>query len=88
MLWGLRGRLGMYLFCGAGGGLAVERLCPRDFWGERRQVLSDWLAFGIARVTLGEGVSSGAGMMSNMLSKTAVSGERGIEPKRSVDVLR
>ena len=49
---------------------------------------SGWLACGIARVTLGEGVSSGAGMMSNMLSKTAVSGERGIEPKRSVDVLR
>ena len=45
-----------------------------NFAGERGQILSVWLAFGIAVVTLGIA----------FLVKTAVSGVRGIEPKRSV----
>lgn len=54
-------------------GLAVERLCPRELCGEARAG-----TFGIADVAFGIA----------FLVKTAVSGERGIEPKRSVDVLR
>ena len=45
-----------------------------NFASERGQILSVLLAFGIAVVTLGIA----------FLVKTAVSGERGIEPKRSV----
>ena len=45
-----------------------------NFAGKRGQVLSDWLAFGIADVAFGIA----------FLVKTAVSGERGIEPKRNV----
>ena len=64
----------MAYFAVLGVGSPLSGFARVNFAGERGQILSVWLAFGIAVVTLGIA----------FLVKTAVSGERGIEPKRSV----
>ena len=55
-----------------------------NFAGKRGQVLSDWLAFGIATVTFGVNGPRGVGIGSVLLSKTVVSGRGETGHKRSV----